>query len=92
MIVALLCIYVGGWGCAYAAVHRFPGRVGYWMLYAIAVIVVPLIFSAAFAMLYMQVDADRATALARMVGAIGAAISVLSYPVSHLRLSREANR
>ena len=90
MIIALLCIYVGSWVCAYAAVHRFPGRMGYWALYAVAVAFVPIVFAAVLMLVYMQVDPGRAPDLARLVGVIGAAISLLAYPVSHLRLSREA--
>jgi len=92
MIVALLCIYIASWGCAYAAVHRFPGRGAYWGLYAVAVAIVPLVFAGVFAGIYMQVDPVRAPGLARLVGVIGAAISALAYPVNHLRLSRDPDR
>lgn len=88
MLFTIVCIYLGVWGCAYAAARRFGGRRAFWALYALAVLVVPATFSGVFHIIYARVDPANAGSLSATVFLMGLALGVVSYPVSHMRLRR----
>ena len=86
MLITILCISFGVWGCAYAAVHRYGGRLGYWMLYALAGLGVPAAFTGAFYLVYRGVDPAAAPELAQVVLSLGVIVGVLGFPLNYTRI------
>lgn len=89
MLITVILIYVAVWACAYASVHRFPGRAGFWGLYALSVFVLPGVFSGLFHLIYARVDAENAAGLTATVLLLGTGLALLVFPISRARLRRD---
>ncbi|KZY35958.1 hypothetical protein A3731_16385 [Roseovarius sp. HI0049] len=87
MLIAVICIYMGVWGCAYFAAQA-AGRVRFAGMYAVAVLVVPTLFGLAFWLIYQRVDVEGAGDLTRMVILIGAGLALVFYPAIYVRTRR----
>ena len=87
MLIAVICIYMGVWGCAYFAAQA-AGRVRFAGLYAVAVLVLPNAFGLAFWLIYQRVDGEGAADLTRMVILIGAGLALVFYPLIYVRTRR----
>lgn len=88
MLITLICIYLAALGCAYAAVHRFPGRRAYWLLYVAAALVLPHVFGGVFHLVYLRVAPESASGLSATVVLFGVVLGAVSYPLSHARMKR----
>lgn len=88
MLIAVICIYLGVWGCAYAAAHRYTDRAGFWLFYAIAVSVPPNLFGGAFYLIYANADGANAAGLARIVVLVGLGMGAVLFPASYWRMRR----
>ena len=71
MLIAVICIYMGVWACAYYA-GQSEGGVRFAGFYAVAVLALPNLFGLAFWLIYQRVDGDGAADLTRMVILVGA--------------------
>jgi len=89
MLIAVICIYMGVWGCAYFAAQA-DGRVRFAGLYVVAVLVLPNLFGLAFWMIYQRVDGEGAADLTRMVILVGAGLGLVFYPLIYVRTRRGA--
>ena len=89
MLIAVICIYMGVWGCAYFA-GQAAGRLRFAGLYAVAVLGLPNAFGLAFWVIYQRVAGDGAADLARVVIVIGAGLALLFYPLIYVRTRRGA--
>lgn len=89
MLIAVICIYMGVWGCAYFA-GQAVGRLRFAGMYAVAVLGLPNAFGFAFWVIYQRVAGDGAADLARMVIVIGAGLALLFYPLIYVRTRRGA--
>lgn len=87
MLIAVICIYMGVWGCAYFA-GQSDGRLRFAGMYAVAVLVLPALFGVAFWLIYQRVDAEGAGNLTRLVILIGAGLGLVFYPLIYLRTRR----
>ncbi|WP_422029616.1 hypothetical protein [Roseovarius sp.] len=88
MLIAVICIYMGVWGCAYCAAQA-EGGVRFAAMYAVAVLVLPALFGVAFWLIYQRVDAEGAGNLTRLVILIGAGLGLVFYPLIYLRTRRD---
>ena len=86
MLIALICIYLGVWGCAYAAAHRFTGRSGFVALFAVAVVVVPAVFGGGFGLVVTRADPDYGLEWTRLTILMGVGIALIFYPLTWWRL------
>ncbi|MEQ8895785.1 MAG: hypothetical protein RID23_01750 [Roseovarius sp.] len=87
MLIAVICIYMGVWGCAYFAAQA-AGRVRFAGLYAVAVVGLPVLFGVAFWLIYQRVDAEGAGDLTGLVILIGAGLGLVFYPLIYVRTRR----
>lgn len=86
MLITIILISFGVWGCAYLAVHRFPGRMAYWALYIIAAGVVPGIFCGAFWLLGGGSGPEAAPDIVQTLFGFGVILGVLAFPFNHTRI------
>ncbi len=89
MLITLILIYVAVWACAYASVHRFPGRAGFWGLYALSVLVLPGVCAGLFHLVYARVDAGNAAGPTATLLLLGTGLALLAFPISRARIRRE---
>jgi len=88
MLIAVICIYLCVWGCAYAAAHRFAGRAGFWLFYAVAIAVPPNLSGGVFYLFYANADGGNAAGFARIVILVGLGMAAVFYPASYWRIRR----
>jgi hypothetical protein len=89
MLIALICIFMAVWSCAYLAARVYRGWPAFIALYLVAVIAAPAVFAGGFHLIYRGVDAQNAAAFTRLVALLGVAVGVVFFPLSYLRLRRE---
>uniref|UniRef100_UPI003B51685A hypothetical protein n=1 Tax=Roseovarius indicus TaxID=540747 RepID=UPI003B51685A len=89
MLIAVICIYMGVWACAYYA-GQAAGRVRFAGFYAVAILALPNLFGLGFWLIYQRVDGEGAADLTRMVILVGAGLALVFYPVIYLRTRRGA--
>lgn len=89
MLITTVLIYLAVWGCAYASVHRFPSRAGFWGLYALSVLVLPGVFCGLFYLVSVRVGAGNAAGPTGTLLMLGTGLAVLAFPVSRARIRRD---
>ena len=86
MLITIILMSFGVWGCAYAAALRFPGRLGYWVLYVVAALVVPAVFCGAFWLAGGTTRPAAAPDLLETLFGFGVILGLLGFPLNHNRI------
>lgn len=89
MLFVLIVTYLGVWGCAHVAAHRWPGRCGFWVFYAVAVALVPVVSGLAIHAIFGWLAPDYAATITPLSVQVGAVVALVAYPVKHLRARGE---
>ena len=89
MFLVLICTFVGIWACAYAAVHYWPGRRGFWAFYVVALVPLPLLVTMTLKGIFSLVSLEYGASITPLSIQAGGALSSVAYPIKYLRVKAE---
>jgi hypothetical protein len=84
MLTAFVVLYLSVYTCAFIAATR-----GWtWLWYAVAVLIVPLLVSGLFYLVYQHTGGEAATELAYWLFGLGAVVALVAFPLNLMRVRR----
>lgn len=89
MLFVLICTYLGVWACAYAAVHAWRGKLGFWILYAVALAGVPVVSGAVLGVIFSAANPAYGATITPLSMQFGILLALVVYPVKYLRAKVE---